>query len=607
MDQENFIGNFLSLDCGIGLGTFQGEVSSVCKDAQTISLRNAFRNGVKYDVPEVTIRASDIKDLKILKTCEDLRKEAEKNKEILRAVSSKTKKDKPSGEQTTPKTSTNYKHAGDATKSNLTAARRSNNAERAQSKSPHRKPPHGDGKAQRDSSADGGQKAKLANLNHSQRSAFHSPNRKQNGTADVSGAGEKAKAGFRTKRSASFNMPHGKGSGDEGAGGRPGRPGFNRVNSVDGLPKHGGGDNGEDEVRQADRGRRRIHSGSYESNQTRSSPVKITGTNGRKHNRGGFNSRNMECFSAPVESFLNDDFDFDSNFALFDKENFYEELDAMGDNRPKRQGPRNLRFDENILERRESEEGKRIICPDTTGRWYHTDTDMQIPGISPELKARLMSSATGAGLTVERRLEAVGMCTSQVVLQLLEKQRRVFCKRRATDPSVVVLCGPHLQGAQGVSCARHLTGHGVGVTLFVPNFVKMLEELRQEIDLFDATDGLKLQSYKDLPKSNELIDLVICALDTPNDTITPDQAWYRGILQWLSEVSQAPVLSLDPSNTQTFTSKWGVAVGLPLEYGENIGELYLCSAGLPKKAFEAAGIRYMSPFSHGLFVQLGNS
>ncbi|XP_071482919.1 enhancer of mRNA-decapping protein 3-like [Diadema antillarum] len=183
----------------------------------------------------------------------------------------------------------------------------------------------------------------------------------------------------------------------------------------------------------------------------------------------------------------------------------------------------------------------------------------------------------------------------------------VFCKRRATDPSVVVLCGPHLQGAQGVSCARHLTGHGVGVTLFVPNFVKMLEELRQEIDLFDATDGLKLQSYKDLPKSNELIDMVICALDTPNDTITPDQAWYRGILQWLSEVSQAPVLSLDPSNTQTFTSKWGVAVGLPLEYGENIGELYLCSAGLPKKAFEAAGIRYMSPFSHGLFVQLDNS
>ena len=63
-------------------------------------------------------------------------------------------------------------------------------------------------------------------------------------------------------------------------------------------------------------------------------------------------------------------------------------------------------------------------------------------------------------------------------------------------PTVVVLCGPHLQGAQGVSCARHLTHHGVTVTLFVPNFVKMLEELQKEIALFDATDGLRLQSYK---------------------------------------------------------------------------------------------------------------
>ena len=73
---------------------------------------------------------------------------------------------------------------------------------------------------------------------------------------------------------------------------------------------------------------------------------------------------------------------------------------------------------------------------------------------------------------------------------------RIHSKKRATEPSVVVLCGPHLQGAQGVSCARHLTHHGCTVTLFVPNFVKMLEELKQEIDLFDVTDGVKLQSYK---------------------------------------------------------------------------------------------------------------
>ena len=52
------------------------------------------------------------------------------------------------------------------------------------------------------------------------------------------------------------------------------------------------------------------------------------------------------------------------------------------------------------------------------------DTDMQIPGISAELKARLMSSAQSMGMSVERRLENVGLCSSQVVLQLLDKQRR---------------------------------------------------------------------------------------------------------------------------------------------------------------------------------------
>ena len=56
MNQVDFIGNVLSLSCGEALGTFQGEVSAISKDKQTISLKNAYRNGVKYEVPEVTIR-----------------------------------------------------------------------------------------------------------------------------------------------------------------------------------------------------------------------------------------------------------------------------------------------------------------------------------------------------------------------------------------------------------------------------------------------------------------------------------------------------------------------------------------------------------------------
>ena len=64
------------------------------------------------------------------------------------------------------------------------------------------------------------------------------------------------------------------------------------------------------------------------------------------------------------------------------------------------------------------------------------------------------------------------------------------------QPSVVVLCGPHVQGAQGVNCARHLATHNIQVTLFMPSFVKVLQELEDELKLYDLCDGIKTSSVK---------------------------------------------------------------------------------------------------------------
>lgn len=60
-------------------------------------------------------------------------------------------------------------------------------------------------------------------------------------------------------------------------------------------------------------------------------------------------------------------------------------------------------------------------------------------------------------------------------------------------PTVALLCGPHVQGAQGISCGRHLANHEVEVILFLPNFVKMLEAITSELALFRKT-GFKLVS-----------------------------------------------------------------------------------------------------------------
>lgn len=63
-------------------------------------------------------------------------------------------------------------------------------------------------------------------------------------------------------------------------------------------------------------------------------------------------------------------------------------------------------------------------------------------------------------------------------------------------PTVALLCGPHVKGAQGISCGRHLANHDVQVILFLPNFVKMLESITNELSLFSKTQGQQVSSLK---------------------------------------------------------------------------------------------------------------
>jgi enhancer of mRNA-decapping protein 3 len=66
-------------------------------------------------------------------------------------------------------------------------------------------------------------------------------------------------------------------------------------------------------------------------------------------------------------------------------------------------------------------------------------------------------------------------------------------------PAVALLCGPHVKGAQGISCGRHLANHDVQVILFLPNFVKMLESITNELSLFSKTQGQQVSSLKGEP------------------------------------------------------------------------------------------------------------
>ena len=59
---DGWLGKTVSLDCG-GIGFFQGVIDSVHLDEQTITLKNAFQNGVACKMASVTIRFAVYKRL----------------------------------------------------------------------------------------------------------------------------------------------------------------------------------------------------------------------------------------------------------------------------------------------------------------------------------------------------------------------------------------------------------------------------------------------------------------------------------------------------------------------------------------------------------------
>ena len=55
---------------------FAGVISRINLSDQTVTLEKPFQNGLSCKVPELTLNATDIEDLKILKSKEQLKTEA---------------------------------------------------------------------------------------------------------------------------------------------------------------------------------------------------------------------------------------------------------------------------------------------------------------------------------------------------------------------------------------------------------------------------------------------------------------------------------------------------------------------------------------------------
>ncbi|XP_055363281.1 enhancer of mRNA-decapping protein 3-like isoform X2 [Betta splendens] len=319
-------------------------------------------------------------------------------------------------------------------------------------------------------------------------------------------------------------------------------------------------------------------------------------------------SKDDECFGKKHDEDLDTDFDFEGNLALFDKAAVFSEIDGSGSHSGRAQRhsaqaeQKTYRHDENILE------GKPVVyrqisVPQQGGREYCTDSGLVVPSIPYELHKRLLSAAERFGLSVERRLEAVGVCASQMALTLLGGPNRLTPKNNHQRPTVILLCGPHIQGAQGISCGRHLANHDVEVILLLPSFVKMQQLVTSEVNLYSRTSGKQVASIKDLPVSP--VDLVINCLDCHENQLLREQSWYQAAADWANQ-NRAPVLSIDPPAgvQHSVEAKWTLSLGLPLPLPDADSRIYLCDIGIPKLVFQEVGISYHSPFGCKFVIPL---
>ncbi|XP_070765290.1 enhancer of mRNA-decapping protein 3-like isoform X2 [Enoplosus armatus] len=464
----DWLGSVVSINCGLTLGVYQGEVSSVDHGSQTISLRQPYHNGVRCPVPEVTFSAMDIKELKFLDIQNTVNKAG-------------------SGQ-------------GAATEASLMPSGRIGQSNR---------------------------------ISHPPVTSSSS----QSCTAPIT----ILRRGSSNSRGASQAIP--------------------KKSSV--------------------------------------------------RNGGPMRPKDDECFGDGTDEDMGTDFDFEGNLALFDKAAVFSQIEGTNStsNRAQHhstQGEQkalSYRHDENILEVKPVIY-RQITVPQHGGKEYCTDSGLVVPSVPYELHKRLLAAAERWGLSLERRLETIGVCSSQMALTLLGGPNRLTPKNVHQRPTVVLLCGPHIQGAQGISCGRHLANHEVEVILFLPNFLKMQESVTSEVNLYSRTSSKQVASVKDLPASP--VDLVINCLDCHENRLLREQSWYQSAADWANQ-NRAPVLSIDPAVSeqhQTVEAKWTLSLGLPLPLAKAESRVYLCDIGIPKLVFQEVGISYHSPFGSKFVIPL---
>ncbi|XP_058451950.1 enhancer of mRNA-decapping protein 3 [Malaya genurostris] len=306
------------------------------------------------------------------------------------------------------------------------------------------------------------------------------------------------------------------------------------------------------------------------------------------------------AFGTPVDDpMMDEDFDFEKNLALFDKQAIWDEIDAIQQKpdllrQTTASGKKKYRHDENVLVSEPTQyrqiEVENSGATSSDSEEYVTDEGLVIPSIPRNTRNLVQQLAENHGLTTERQNDLLARGATELALQLLGGSRRLTPNNQHQWPKIVVVCDEPYNARLseiGITTGRMLACHGLKVFVYVSCATKSTRT-SHELELFAATGNLFTFNVNTLPSS----DLVIAAI----------KSRYLGdpLRKWLLE-SRAPVLAIDPpaGGLEAIPVKCSILPVLPLNGlgpETSTGRLYLCNLGIPDKFFADSGIKYKSPF-----------
>ncbi|CAH2089063.1 unnamed protein product [Euphydryas editha] len=348
---------------------------------------------------------------------------------------------------------------------------------------------------------------------------------------------------------------------------------------------------------------------------TRSKPIDIQGTRNSKNNHSGSfgntgstpkgrgggpfheraRRRNEACFGDTADPALDDDFDFEGNLALFDKQALWQEMRAAARPDVVRAADEaaRLRHDENVLGAAPAPPAIRLPDELSGPVVYSADDGRRVPSAAPRLRRELWAGLRRAGLLAAAH-SLLARAAADVALRLAGGDRRLEARNAHQAPVAVVLAGAHRAGAGGAEAARVLAAHGVRAHVLLAAgapAAAACPELRRELGALALSDVPVHAAAGALPAP----DVVLLALYDPLEDDAQEAhaaalAWVRG--------ARASVLAVEPpaAGWEGVCARAALLAGLPAALPPALGRVYLANVAPPAALFRELGVSYRPPF-----------